>query len=633
MQSTPRNDGLGLCALGLGLGLACRAEPKAEPRVEAEAVAPIPAADGAEVAREVPSDTAASSDTAAPSGAATPAQPGECTAPCTPRRLHTGNSPSHLRVDSTHAYWLEEHQLLQMPRDGGPTKVMLEVPGRDRFVLDDDALFVCSRHGTTSHDVVRVPKDGSATTVLARDLRDCRTAVHGDHLYLTTDDEDRFISRVPKAGGAIERVASYERYADELASDGTHLYMRPTSYGEIFRLDPKTKTIEPFVDDHEDIRVMGFTDDHVVWIEFSNLMAAPKHGPERGKGRVLSELENALHMVGQGNTIYWASVSKASWCRMDLETDELACVDVPEGTASLAVDGSRVWWAAGADAGGVDTLDTCGCGPDDALASRPAHGVIQGPAKEDELRTGYSEDGKITVPIRDTSSDEADAIERLAIEFEGDPIPTDDPRLLPRFRVGDEYRVANGAGVFDAEIVGFTTSQGGEGTSFVLVLDVPGSNDQGGIVARPSGPPLAPMRDAPADEELARTFLPSVRKAVRSAGFRTRVKLEHLTVVKAKIPAPHEVVISVAIPDGSDDVDAGYVSALLLGDAKGSITTAVLPPDSRMESFAIDYLIDIGKDGIDEVGFTSAYYEGSYELLLQWNGSTPSYVSMGGDGS
>ena len=90
--------------------------------------------------------------------------------------------------------------------------------------------------------------------------------------------------------------------------------------------------------------------------------------------------------------------------------------------------------------------------------------------------------------------------------------------------------------------------------------------------------------------------------------------------------------ISVKVPSSDEETD-NYLLALLLGDGVGAISGAVHEPAERWEAFTIDYLVDLEADGVDEVGFTSAYYEGSYELLLEWDGAQPQPSTLAGDGA
>lgn len=87
------------------------------------------------------------------------------------------------------------------------------------------------------------------------------------------------------------------------------------------------------------------------------------------------------------------------------------------------------------------------------------------------------------------------------------------------------------------------------------------------------------------------------------------ILVEHLTIVRGQFPAPHVALISVTLPNPDEEED-DYFSALLLGDSSGAISGAVHEPAQRWEAFEVDYLVDLDADGVDEVGFTSAYLRG-----------------------
>ncbi|NJL33207.1 MAG: hypothetical protein HC893_04310 [Chloroflexaceae bacterium] len=56
-------------------------------------------------------------------------------------------------------------------------------------------------------------------------------------------------------------------------------------------------------------------------------------------------------------------------------------------------------------------------------------------------------------------------------------------------------------------------------------------------------------------------------------------------------------------------------------------------PDERLDHFEIDYLIDVDADGVDEVLVSSAYYEGRYDNLLEWQDGSWTMSTLAGDGA
>lgn len=619
---------------------ACRNEPT--PTAEAGSPAskrPVVPADRS--SSESPAASAEPVEPAEPSASQDPlpadadpsaAESAECTATCTPRRLHRGAHPSRLVVDATHLYWVQESKLYRMPREGGEAEVLLDEVDRDALPVDESAIYPCRRASNEVHDVLRMPKAGGPPRRLAK-ADECRLALVGEHLYFPERDLARGwgLARVPTAGGTTQRLLDLSFVPDEIVTDGEQVYW--TGNEQIARFDPKTDQAQTFATGVDHLQDIGFIPTHVAWIDLSNLVMAPKRGPHQGKPEVVANFQHAHDFESDGTALYWASATRAGWQRLELESKALITYAVPEGSNAIAVDGSRVWWTESAEKGGIYTLDTCGC-DDDVLVPRPLLRGIEGPEQERPLRYGYENEGQIFVQVRDLSDDEADVLTLLAEEHP-DTIPLDAPLVPPRFARGDRYRVANHAGVFEATLVGLQSALGGEGTYLELILEAKGT-DAGGIVARADGPKLTPIRDASPDPSRVPEYLPAIRKAVKAArlGHR-RVQAEHVRVVPAALPAPHQVVITVAVPlPGSDeDPSIGTMSALLLGGEKGAITQHVLGPEERMESFTVDFLVDIGADGTDEVGFTSAYYEGSYDLLLEWDGHRPGYITLAGDGA
>ena len=75
------------------------------------------------------------------------------------------------------------------------------------------------------------------------------------------------------------------------------------------------------------------------------------------------------------------------------------------------------------------------------------------------------------------------------------------------------------------------------------------------------------------------------------------------------------------------------ISGLLIVDANGQPTEVIHPPKLRLESYAIDYLVDFDGDGTDEIAYTSSYYEGAYEYLLRRDAGSYQGVLLAGDGA
>jgi hypothetical protein len=252
-------------------------------------------------------------------------------------------------------------------------------------------------------------------------------------------------------------------------------------------------------------------------------------------------------------------------------------------------------------------------------------------APSDVLRSGTPRDGRIEVQIVDLTADEAKAIDEVL----GDTgsIARDDPRMPARWRMGRPFSVWTGDTVHGATLVGFESGSGGSGTIYTMTLEAKGVGDRGGWVTDVGGPKIGAGKGKGADADAAKRAIPAVRRLLKEGGLRGKVSAKHVRAVRGAFPAPHTTAIAVSIDTGGSDPTGGYTSGLVLTDDAGNVTGAAYELDERLDRFEIDQLLDLGDDGIDELVFTTSYYEGDYTHLLRWNGPTPEIVVIEGDGA
>ena len=557
--------------------------------------------------------------------------PVACTEACAPKRLLDADHPSHLRVDATHLYWLRGSSLYAMPREGGEPKELATDLRWAPPVLDDDAVYVCRNGPQAMYDLVRLPKDGGAEQVLGT-ARACWIAVLDGKLYFPERDDKwhQWLVAVTIAdgpGATATRVLDPGGSIEQLLTDETHLYWQAAD--TIHRYDPKTNKSEVVADKLGSVRRVGLTDTHVVWLQGSDMARVPKGG---GAVEVFANHQDALAVTGDDGAVYWSSVSDDGWRRLAAD-GTMVTYAVPGGASSIAVDGTRVWWTAFSDDGGIDTLQTCGCGDDVLAPTEPMRQALPpDPSDVARWRTGYLDEGELRVQVRDLSADEASEVEKLERKFGTSPIPAGTQGLPKRFAMGDAYRVATTKGVFDVAISGYEAAGGGEGMYLYLRMADKGVRGSGGLVTTAPAPGLGKLRKAKVERTLAERYLPAVKRELAAAKKRRPIVGKwHLKVWPASLPAPHAVLISVAAPNPDESTE--YLSALYLGDAGGEITGTIYEPDVRLDTFTVQYLVDIDSDRIDEVLYTSEYYEGSYEHLLTWRGKTPETTLIAGDGA
>jgi hypothetical protein len=252
-------------------------------------------------------------------------------------------------------------------------------------------------------------------------------------------------------------------------------------------------------------------------------------------------------------------------------------------------------------------------------------------APSDVLRSGTPRDGRIEVQIVDLTADEARAIDEVL----GDTgsIARDDPRMPARWRIGRPFSLWIGDVPQTATLVGFDAGSGGSGTIYTMTLEAKGIGDRGGWVTDVGGPKIGAPTGKGADADAAKRAIPAVRRLLKEGHLRGKVSAKNVKAVRGAFPAPHTTAVAVSIASGGSDPIGGYTSGLLLTDDAGNVTGAAYELDDRLDQFEIDQLLDLGDDGIDELVFTTSYYEGNYTHLLRWNGATPETVVIEGDGA
>ena len=568
-----------------------------------------------------------------PSAPLAPAEPLEaCTAPCAPRIIAEGKSPARVTLDATRVFWIDEGELRSAPRVGGASVVLAsEVLGED-LELDDDAVVMCRQRADRDRDVLRVTKDGKTTTTLAT-AGTCRLAVSETHLYFADGPASwkKTLARVPnKAGGTPEPIGPESLQLAGIVVDGAQVFW--TSDDRIQRFDETTKKVDVVATDEGEIEDLAVTTTHVYWVRGADLWRAPREGG--GKPERIANHQEPLDIASDGTRVYWTSNAEERWTRYDPGKGELQVRALDGKPRAIAVEGSEVLVTISGARGRLEALETCACSPT-VLEPRPPIRIADGPEAEQAIRSGSADaTGRIQVQIRDLSPDETHDVDALVAS--GAPVSLDDERVPQRFRKGAKFRVTTSGGVFDAELVGADAGTGGEGNQFYIFLQGPPAiAERTGLITRIDGPKIGPLRSVTADPDAARKVLAAVRKASDAAGHGRRVGRNHVTAVRGNFPAPHVYAVTVVfpIPGASEHEDSGIISAFWFTDAAGNVTHELLPIEDRSETFELYWLVDVGEDGTDEIVWNSHYHEGDYDLLVTWDGSTPSYETLSGDGS
>jgi hypothetical protein len=164
-----------------------------------------------------------------------------------PEVLAQANGPSKLRLDDTHAYWIEEGVLFKVPKAGGARGPALTYPNPPNsmitFALDKDYFyFTVGRRMRT--ETMRLGRNFESLVSLFVSLSDTRMLfADATHLFgSATEGFGTFFRGVfvraipgdpPETAQAGNTAA--EGHTVDMASDATHVYWR-TANGDVFAL-------------------------------------------------------------------------------------------------------------------------------------------------------------------------------------------------------------------------------------------------------------------------------------------------------------------------------------------------------------------------------------------------------------
>jgi hypothetical protein len=228
---------------------------------------------------------------------------------------------------------------------------------------------------------------------------------------------------------------------------------------------------------------------------------------------------------------------------------------------------------------------------------------------------------------------------------EPDMLAPDSPAIPRGWKVGDTWSLVTRDGVLRRQVSGFMVSGGASESHFEVVL---------GGVKTPATLPVLAIRGRDVAEELRFTAPPkrdvallgddpvaAVRAAIvrsvdaegRSLFERARIGTRHLAIYDGRFPGGRTqiIVLDAPLPRIDSEADLSRASALLMRRDDGTlefVTRAGVDGTLRLRA-----IVDVDGDGVDEVFYEDAYYEGSYEVVLQWQDGKPRTRTLAGDGA
>ena len=526
-----------------------------------------------------------------------------------PQKLAAAKHPSSLLVDDTHAYYVSEDQLWAVPRGAGTPRSLAE--NIDAVsVMSKDALFACREAKNLARTIVRVPKAGGPTTEMATASK-CSFGTHDGQLYFIEREDwgKEWLSRVPVAGGPVERVHRFEFTPDRLAVGDRYVYFDPPR--KLARFDLTTEAVE-MVGGYFSALHFDVFGPHLYWIESDQLERRLHTG---GPTEVVGNFIDAMEFSAGASSMAWGQ--DEVWTRFDPATLTVRRFTAEHDVGPTVADGTSVYWLSRGKTGGVHSLETCGCN-DETLPQSAAVRAIRPTPLEDRriYNWAFASKGTLQVPVDDLSDDEFTVLWRAVHDHSG-RVPRGTSNIPPRAETTEEFWAATTDGVSTARLVGFwVTSSDEDGPELDLMLEAPEIQKQSALVMPATEPKPSRLTKPKPSATAAATYLPGVQAHLHHAGIEVELKASNLKVYPTRFPAPHAAIIVVERKKPAR-------SALLLGDATGSITKELEP--LRGDEHWLRALVDLEGDGVMEFVYDTEAEdeEWSETTLITWEGSTP----------
>lgn len=325
-----------------------------------------------------------------------------------------------------------------------------------------------------------------------------------------------------------------------------------------------------------------------------------------------------------------------------VSADAATSADARPGTAPRAHADARSAAPPPADTDAIEPVDAAAEDAPEAPPPTPVRrrsGTIH--MAYPDAERGWTVD---IIDLDDAAMGRALEVQSAAGESAPEFLPADAAVIPKGWRIGDTWTLVTRNGVLRRRVSGFSVEGGASEGHFLVVLGGAKTPATMPVVAirgddvpdtlrftKPARSDLALLGDDPVGA-VRDAVIAAVPRDTRSLYRRARIGKRHISVYAGRFGngRTHVVVLDAPLPAG-EDAELYRASAMLMRRDDGSLEYVTRPGVDGW--LAVQAVLDIDGDGIDEVFYDDEYYEGSYEAMLGWKDGEPTTRLLTGDGA
>jgi hypothetical protein len=216
---------------------------------------------------------------------------------------------------------------------------------------------------------------------------------------------------------------------------------------------------------------------------------------------------------------------------------------------------------------------------------------------------------------------------------------------LPRgWKVGDAWTLVTRSGVIRRDVARYGIEQGAgeihvrvelaraKSRSRTPALAIRGTDVPDDLVFDKPAPRDATALGDDGIERVRSTVVSAMRNRDMKKLFeRARIDAKHVQIYDARLPAPLKSVVFLDAPSRAWGEPARASAMLFL--AEDGTLRHFSTPDVEGGTMKARAILDVDGNGVDEIFYEDAYYEGAYEMLVWFDGDEPKERTLTGDGA